>query len=183
MKKRRGTHKVNRTAISGFTLLELLIVLVILGMVAALVIPNISSNQGIVLKAQAREVIAILKHARRSAIVEGKQKEVVLSEGSKEVVNQSSSKKGSGHWVSRGVTLQLREIISNPSEISEQAVNDQDEVNEPNGKNQTTYKITFYPEGGSSGGELTLNYLDYKAKININPLTGKIDSDIFDNEE
>lgn len=186
--KRGFSCVVSRTAVAGFTLLELLIVLVIMGMAAALVIPRLNSSQGAVLKAQAREVVAILKYARRSAVVEGKQKTVVLSQGkpentneentNEENTNQSPSKKTTGHWVSReGITLQWTNKISDSDEV-----NDDDDSDDNDANNSAEHKITFYPEGGSSGGELTLSYLDYKVKVSINPLTGKIESDLFDNE-
>ena len=181
--KRGFSYVVSGTAVAGFTLLELLIVLVIMGMVAALVIPSLSSSQGAVLKAQAREVVAVLKYARRSAVVEGKQKTVVLSGGkeenaNEENTNQSRPKRTPGHWVSRGgIALQWNNTVSDNDEV-----NDYDDTNGNDANNQAEHKITFYPEGGSSGGELTLSYLEYKAKISVNPLTGKIESDIFDNE-
>ncbi|KHD06042.1 hypothetical protein PN36_30955 [Candidatus Thiomargarita nelsonii] len=47
------------------------------------------------------------------------------------------------------------------------------------GEQGEVYKVTFYPEGGSSGGEIILTHLDYKAKITVNPITGKIESEIL----
>jgi len=47
------------------------------------------------------------------------------------------------------------------------------------GEQGPVYQITFYPEGGSSGGEIILTHLDHKAKITVNPITGKIESEIL----
>ena len=143
----------------GFTLLELLVVMTIIGMMAVLIIPNLRTGQATLLRAQVREAIAVLKYARRSAIVEGKQKTVTFHEG-KEVDN-SVSKTRQGHWVSRGATLQWGE--------------EGDEEDSDTNSETASYQITFYPEGGNSGGVLTLSHLKYKTKISVDPMTGKIE--------
>ncbi len=162
----------------GFTLLELIIVMVILGMMAALIIPNLSIREGVVLKAQAREVIARLRYARRSAIVEGKQKVVVLYQGQKgeegeEAADTPPPKADPGHWVSRHATVECHRGFGD----DKAAVSDEEE------DETTACEITFYPEGGSSGGEIILSDQDYHAKITINLITGKIKSDIFGDED
>ncbi|MDM8569705.1 prepilin-type N-terminal cleavage/methylation domain-containing protein [Thiotrichales bacterium HSG1] len=159
---------------AGFTLLELIIVMVIIGMMAMLVIPNIGSSQGAILKAQAREAMAMLKYARRSATIEGKQKSIILKEG-----NESAQKinPDSGIWTSRGVSLQVGKSDDDKSEKND----DKSEKNSE--KINDNIKITFYPEGGSSGGQITLTFHNHTAKIEINPLTGKIKSDIFVNDD
>lgn len=155
---------------AGFSLIELLIVMAIVGMAAALVIPRINSGQANLLRAQVREMVAILNYARRSAIVEGKPKVAFFyngkqeEDGKEEIDDNSKNKpREPGHWVSRGTRLQWGGEVGD--------------------KEEAVYKITFYPEGGSSGGELILSYLDHQAKISINPLTGKVESDIFGHEE
>ncbi|MDM8560545.1 prepilin-type N-terminal cleavage/methylation domain-containing protein [Candidatus Parabeggiatoa sp. HSG14] len=151
----------------GFSLLEMLVVLAILGMAMVLVIPNLSTSQSAVLKAQVRDTMAMLKYKRRSAIVEGKV--AIFDPNKKEgfdakTTDKPTKKHDSGEWVSRGVNLQCGgELRDNE---------------------KADCKITFYPEGGSSGGEIIFTHLDYKAKITVNPITGKIKSDIFeDNDE
>ena len=154
---------------SGFTLLELIVVMAIIGMMVAVVIPHIGSGETTILKTQAREAIAVLKYARRSAIVEGKQKVAIFKEGKPETANKSTTKEKHVQWVSRGATLQWGKEACKEGETGD--------------KEGAVYKITFYPEGGNSGGEFILSYLDHKAQISINPITGKIESDIFNDEE
>ncbi len=154
---------------AGFTLLELIVVMTILGMVASLVIPHIGSGQVTLLKAQVREAVAVLNYARRSAIVEGQRKVARFYEGNQD--DKSSQPKVPGQWISRGATLQWGETNQDKPQSADQ--------DKPQSAEQT-YQITFYPEGGSSGGELILSYLEYKAIIRINPLTGKIESEILD---
>ncbi|EDN69462.1 General secretion pathway protein H [Beggiatoa sp. PS] len=164
---------------TGFSLLELLIVISIMAMGAAIVIPRLGGGESAILQAQVREVLALFRYARRSAIVEGKPKVVQLSQGKTEETTKKiiRSKLEPGYWKSRDVTLQWGENSSNQDKVSE--FDDDDE-------NQTekSYKVTFYPEGGSSGGELILTYKEkFKAKINVNPITGKVTSDIFEFEQ
>ena len=149
---------------AGFTLLELIIVMAIIGMIASLVIPHIGSGQLTLLKAQMREVVAVLNYARRSAIVEGKQKVASFYEGKENTAKKSPQKMNPGQWVSRGTTLQWGETTGE---------------DQPPEKG---YQITFYPEGGSSGGEIILGYLDHKAVIRVNPLTGKVEAEIVDDK-
>ena len=150
---------------AGFTLLELIVVMAIIGMMASLVIPHIGSGQLTLLQAQMREAVAVLNYARRSAIVEGKQKVASFYEGKENTADKSPQKMTTGQWVSRGTTLQWGE---KPSE------------DQPPEKG---YQITFYPEGGSSGGEIILGYLDHKAVILVNPLTGKVEAEIVDDKD
>ncbi|GEM_PF-751932 len=155
MEKSVPSFKKKNQLDKGFTLLELLVVMTIIGMMAVLIIPNLRSGQATLLRAQVREAVAVLKYARRSAIVEGKQKTVTFHEGKD--VDNSVSKTKPGHWVSRGATLQWGEEDSDTN------------------SDTANYQITFYPEGGNSGGVLILSYLKYKTKITVNPMTGKIE--------
>lgn len=159
------TGKVaTRVLNKGFTLLELLTVMAIIAMMAALVIPHVGSGQVSLLKAQVREAVAVLNYARRSAIVEGQAKTTIFYQKQGENPAKTLDKKiVPGSWVGRGAKLQW---------------GDQDKA-----ASEPTQKITFYPEGGSSGGEFILIHQEFKAKITVNPLTGKIKSELLNEQE
>ncbi|ALG67718.1 prepilin-type N-terminal cleavage/methylation domain-containing protein [Beggiatoa leptomitoformis] len=142
---------------SGFTLFEILLVMAIIALAASIVIPNLNSGKATFLQAQLREAIAVLNYARRSAIVEGTSKVVTFYEGTEEGQDEKTYKPSS--WVSRGAKLQWGGEIT--------------------AKDKNMYEIVFYPEGGSSGGEIVLSYAEIKANIKINALTGKIESDFL----
>lgn len=149
----------------GFTLLELLIVMAIIAMAAAFVIPRLTAGEGLLLKAQVREAIAVLNYARRSAIVEGTARVAVFFDDKKDAnaaPDSKNSKKPNApnQWSSRGASLEWGGKVTD--------------------KDQAVYEIIFYPEGGSSGGELVLRFKDQKAKISVNPLNGKISADVLE---
>jgi general secretion pathway protein H len=157
---------------SGFTLLELIIVMAIIGMIAGLVIPHIGSGQQTLLKAQMREAVAVLNYARRAAIVEGKQKVASFYAGKENSATKLSPKNSPIQWVSQGITLQWGE------KSTADKTTDPDKEADPT--SESVYQFTFYPEGGSSGGEIILSYLEHKAVIRVNPLTGKVEAEIGD---
>jgi general secretion pathway protein H len=145
---------ITRSQVLGFTLLELLIVMTLIGIAALLVVPRVGGGQMVQLQAQVREAVALLNYARRSAIIDGKVQTVILLPGAAEqpVPIQNNT------WTSRGATL---------------AWSDQT-TEHPKDR----FEITFYPEGGSSGGELIITQEDkFKMKITVHPITGKIIAD------
>jgi general secretion pathway protein H len=157
---------------TGFTLLELIIVMAIMGMIASLVIPHIGSGQQTLLKAKMREAVAVLNYARRAAIVEGKQKVASFYASEENSTAKLPSRNTPSQWVSQGITLQWGE--KSKAEKKEEPATEADPASKP------IYQITFYPEGGSSGGEIILGYLEHKAVIRVNPLTGKVEAEILD---
>ena len=62
----------------GFTLLELLIVLALIGIASAMILPKLYNNQSLILKAETRQIIAILKHARHLAMLRRQEIDVPL---------------------------------------------------------------------------------------------------------
>ncbi len=148
----------------GFTLLELLLVMAIVAMAVAIIVPRLNSSELTLLRAQAREVIAVLNYARRTAIIQGAPQIAVLYSYSEE----EKPPKKIGTWVSRGAHLQWHD--ENDKEVSKKTEGDETKI--------LKYEITFYPEGGCSGGELTLSNEKNQIKITINPLTSKVVSEL-----
>lgn len=138
----------------GFTLLELLIVMTLLGIAALLVVPRVGGGQMVQLQSQVREVVALLNYARRSAIIDGKIQTIIMLPGDAEqpVPIQDST------WTSRGATLAWSDKTTD--------------------RPKDRFEMTFYPEGGSDGGELIVTQQDkFKMKITVHPITGKIVAD------
>jgi general secretion pathway protein H len=156
-----------RATLKGYTLIELLLVIAIVGMAIALVIPSFSHVQTAILKAQTREIVAFFKQARRTAIMEGRQVIAVLQ--SQPATNHSTTH--SKTWVS-DAEIKLQWADTTHSET----------VTAPSEKVTGGYQFTFFPEGGGSGGELILSYKDQRVKIKVNPLTGKIETEFLNRE-
>lgn len=147
----------------GFTLLELLLVMVIVAMAIVIIVPRMGSNELTLLRVQVREVISVLNYSRRTAIIQGVPQIAVLY-----VYNEKiKPPKQIGHWASKGAQLQWND---------EKVLKPKDE----NTEELQHVEITFYPEGGCSGGELVLSNEKNKIKITINPLTSKIVSESSD---
>ena len=140
----------------GFTLLELLLVLTIIGMASILVVPNVGNLDSRSFAVQVRQANTLLNHARRMAVVQGQPRSVhfILEEGASE--NPASGAASDSEW--RSERIQLRVIDSTDQEL---------EIDE-------RFEVTFYPEGGSSGGSLQFELEGQQAMIHIDPFTGRI---------
>ncbi len=146
----------------GFTLLELMVVLAIILIAAGLIIPNLASLDSKNFDAEVRQAVAILKYARRIAIVEGaavttsftaldpKQADFALKR------EQLMAKRQATDWISDKLSLQFRT-----------------ETNQPEAKKESV-EFTFFPQGGSTGGVLILSLDTLNAQIRVDPITGRI---------
>ena len=160
--------RVRRDSVqAGFTLLEIMLVLAIMAMASLLVIPRLGGLEARSFSAQVREANSLLNYSRRMAVVSGQPTTATFYFGA---ANQSEpeSRAGAvspdfaGHWRSNGIALSYRD-----STQKETAVDDQ--VN-----------ITFYPEGGSTGGVLVLRQDDRLAQIDVDPFTGRVATEFSD---
>lgn len=144
-------HSAQRLFIArGFTLIELIVVMAIIATAVALVVPQLSSGEGVKLEAQVRDLMAVLNHARRASIIEGKSKTILLQHGSD--ASRPKLTQLPDRWESRGAKLKWAKD------------------NEFLG----TLKVIFYPTGGCSGGTLLMTQYGIQARIEINSMTGKM---------
>jgi general secretion pathway protein H len=139
--------------ISGVTLLELLIVLVIMGFVAALAVPvfhgGVSTTD---LKVAAREVAAGLRLARGQAIAQKQQSvlEIDVTARAFRVLPDPRI-----HSLPAGIDIKLFTAAS-------------DLVSDRVGA------IRFYPDGGSNGGRITLAAGERRYDVDVDWLTGRV---------
>jgi len=137
----------------GVTLLELLIVLVIMGFVAALAVPvfrgGVSTTD---LKVAAREVAAGLRLARGQAIAQKQQSvlEIDVTARAFRVLPDPRV-----HSLPSGIDIKLFTAAS-------------DLVSDRVGA------IRFYPDGGSNGGRITLAAGERKYDVDVDWLTGRV---------
>jgi general secretion pathway protein H len=142
-----------RAASMGVTLLELLIVLSIMAIVAAMVLPmfggGISTGE---LKGAARQVAAGLRLARSEALATRQETRVVLD------LQQR--------------TFQLdrdAHVHSLPRQVEIKIYTAQSDL-----LNESTGSIRFFPDGGSNGGRVTIADGARKYDIDIDWLTGRV---------
>jgi len=137
----------------GVTLLELLIVLVLMGLIAAMTIPIFGSGVSTTeLKSAARQVAAGLRLARSQAIAQRTESVLVLDVAARAFSVPPDTRV---HTISPQIELKLytaqRDIVA-------------DNVG----------AIRFYPDGGSTGGRVTLAAGERKYDVDVDWLTGRV---------
>jgi len=153
---RTRTYPYSRERISGFTLLEILLVLGIIAIGASLLVPNFGVLESRGFSVQVRDAVSKFNFARRSAVINGRTSIVFLS-GENHFDFSNVKEEKAARWLSDDISLKFfdsteREIIS-----------------EKNG-----FEVRFYPEGGSSGGTFIFLQNGQAATIFIDPFSGRI---------
>ena len=149
----------------GFTLLEIILVLAIIATASILVVPNLGGFEARTFSTQLRQAQSLLNYARRTAVVTGQSSSVSFNVIPIDEIDQADTDGGGvslsntvAHWNGAGVTLYFRDSTKREIEIEE------------------TTEVTFYPEGGSTGGMLLFVQADQTGAINIDPFTGRVSS-------
>ena len=162
----------------GFTLLEILLVLSLIALASVLVVPNVGSLEARNYSIQLRQVNALLHYTRRNAVITGLPVSARLygpsfrpddtdiasadefAGGQERGQGQSAVllHKPAAHWESDSISLSYEDSTERLTEI------------------ERFIDVTFYPEGGSSGGTLIFSRDDRHTRIVIDPFTGRISS-------
>jgi general secretion pathway protein H len=138
----------------GMTLIEILVVLAIMAIGAALVVPMVSGAGASTgdLKTAARQIAAGLRHARSEAIAQRRETLVTLD------LEKKSFK----------VADEPREIALPPKVDLKLFTAQSDLVSERQGA------IRFFPDGGSNGGRVTVASGERKFEVDVDWLTGRV---------
>lgn len=137
----------------GFTLIETLVVLGILILLLTIVppyFPNAIDNSK--LKAASRTLFNELKTIRHNAISEQKEKRLIIDIENKQYIINKKQKK-----------------LDIPKDTELKVVTAKTELEEDN-----KGAIRFYPDGSSTGGQITLSRKEHVYTIDVNWLTGKV---------
>jgi general secretion pathway protein H len=135
----------------GFTLVELLVVLVIASLVLALVGTSISRNiSGAEMRTAARKVAASLRYTRTHAIL-SKSEQVFLVDTEK---RNYQAPERDAEELPEGMNVELNTARS---ELT----------------SETAGGIRFYPDGGSTGGNVRLEANGRVYQVNVAWLTGE----------
>jgi len=173
----------------GFTLLELLVVLVIIGLMSAFVVPKLAGPLGnLNLKTASQKISAALRYARSQAASE-KTTYVALFDFDKNrlvVINPPIPPlpKGDFH-INNRETLD-RTLIEPPDNQKDRpgalkaydlpdGVKLEKGVSREGDFNSGFFRIFFFPSGGSSGGEITVaNKRGRQYRIHVDFITGTV---------
>ena len=138
----------------GFTLLEMLLVLMLLGMMYALLPPMFASGGSVTeLKAAARQVAAGLRKARGQAIADRQESTLSIDVDAKKFQLSGDPK-----------------VYSLPGAASVSVQTADSEVYAEN-----LASIRFYPDGGSTGGRVTLAMGARAFMVDVDWLTGRVE--------
>lgn len=137
----------------GFTLVELLVVMVIATLAVALVLPGFANARtGMELKSGTRQLSSALRYARGQAIAKHREVAVILDVEDRSYQFSNEQRK---HNLSPSLNFKL---LTSEGEI----LDDQSGA------------IRFFPDGSSSGGQITLQANNSHHEINVNWLTGRV---------
>jgi type II secretion system protein H len=147
---------------NGFTLLELVLVLLLMGLIAGLTLPFVASTlDRLKLQSEVRQIASTLQFARSEAI----SKKTLLTIKIDIDKNQ--------YWL----TMPKQDEISQSKPIDE-TVRILDYQSSDKTLTEGSFRILFYPRGNSSGGTLRFQSINDKEEENIyaviiDPITGK----------
>ena len=141
----------------GFTLFEIMLVMAIIAMASLIIFPNLTGLESRAFSTRVQEAQTLLNHARRTAVVSG-QPSIASFLMDSDVLEQSPgvSSFSAGIWEAAGIELTFEDSAERQTEILD------------------LLEVTFFPEGGSTGGSLVLSAQSRQASIDINPFNGRV---------
>ena len=171
----------------GFTLLELIVVLVIIGLMSALVVPKLAGPMSnLDLKTASKKISASLRYARSRAASE-KITYVALFDFDKNrlvIINSTIPPLVKGDFHINNREAFDRTLVEPPDNEKDRpggfktyylpdGVKLAKGVSREGDFNSGFFRIFFFPSGGSSGGEITVaNERGRQYKINVDFITG-----------
>ena len=146
----------------GFTLFELLAVMVIIGLIAALVMPQMTASlPGVRLKSASRAVAASLRYARSRAVYESTPYVAIFDSTRKflavEPIVTPFYAAESGDIRKILETSELENVYEFPAEIEFGILNRAPAADDPD-----VFPILFFPGGDSTGGQIVLENLRHR---------------------
>ncbi len=140
----------NRTRVGGFTLIELIVTLLVIGLAAAVVGPSIGrTTESLRARAEVAGFSAFLRRAREQAVVSGRERTVTVDPDARLLTEQAGDQVRAQRTFSQQLIIQ-----ADPPEA---------------------VTVRFSPFGSSTGGSFRLSMAAGGAyRITIDPLTGRV---------
>jgi general secretion pathway protein H len=144
--------RYSRSSTSGFTLLELLAVLLILALVAAVVVPSLGGGSAVEIKAAARSLAAGLRQTRNRALNDNRSATLAIDVAKREFQLPGEQR---AHKLPESVHIVL--YTARSERLGEQRA-----------------AIRFFSDGSSTGGRVTLSTDRLRYLVNVDWLTGRV---------
>ena len=145
-------HSVHRRSAGGFSLLEILLVLVILALAASLAMPALLQPTGTQLRTAAGSFVAGLRQARNEAVNTHQDVRFTIYLDAREF--------------SIGASTRRRRV---PTQIALSVFTARSEV-----LDEHSAAIRFFPDGSSTGGRVTLSSGERRYHVDVDWLTGQV---------
>jgi general secretion pathway protein H len=144
-------RQINQTSTAGFTLVELMVVMVIIALVMGLVATSLSrSISGAEARAATRKVVASLRYTRARAVIDKTEQVFLVNTEERSYLAPGRKQVNLPEGVDVTITTARSELTS-----------------------EDVAGIRFFPDGGSTGGHIELTVNDREYRINIAWLTGE----------
>ncbi len=155
MVRTRTSPAGRRAGAAGFTLVELLVVLVIMGLITAIAVPHFGRlAPRLEARATAREVVSVLRSARGLAIRDNREVAVVVDLDDRFMAIDADRRLEFGSRMGVRLLTGTAELIDGDSG-----------------------RIRFYPDGTSTGGRVTVSDDGRDYDVRIDWLTGRVTLD------
>jgi len=179
--KRGGLFSLKRSGAKGFTLLELIIVLIIIGIASALVVPRLVGGMGSLdVRTAAGKVAASLRYARSQAVSQKINYTAIFDLAHKRLTIIPFSKSAGGGdedgaevgEKSAGIQGKTYDL---PGRVFFERVPEGNEYMSDEEIDAEIFRIGFYPSGGSDGGEIALvNERSRRYTVRVDIITGTV---------
>ncbi|MEA3486163.1 MAG: prepilin-type N-terminal cleavage/methylation domain-containing protein [Thermodesulfobacteriota bacterium] len=179
--KRGGSFPLKRSGAGGFTLLELIIVLMIIGIASALVVPRLVGGMGSLdVRTASGKVAASLRYARSQAVSQKINYTAVFDLQRKRLTIMPSSE-SAGEWDDDGADVEKKsagiqgKTYDLPGRVAFERVPEGDVYMGDEEIDAGIFRIGFYPSGGSDGGEIALaNERGRRYTVRVDIITGTV---------
>ncbi len=161
---------------SGFTLFELLVVILIISLISAFVMPRMTASlPGVKLKSTTRAVAASLRYARSKAVSESRPYVAILDNSQKllavEPILNSIDGAALNSIRETLITSKLKKIYEIPNEIDFAVLN-----HRAADERSDVSQILFFPHGDSTGANIVLqNPRGRKFTVTVDRITGSVE--------
>jgi general secretion pathway protein H len=172
------THPRTCRALSGFTLFELLVVILIISLISALVMPRMAASlPGVQLKSTTRAVAASLRYARSRAVYESTPYIAIFDKTQNFLAVEPIATPlfaAESNAIRKILNMsELEKVYQFPAGIEFDVLNDNAADEDPD-----VFAIFFFPRGDSTGAKIVLQNLRRKRyTITVDMITGSVEID------